>query len=148
MINRIVATAALVGTGLVWASAGLADGALAVGMPGGNPLNGFRHSKFVNELDAATASSKAMADCHAAHAPKTGAACRLIGTFRDQCAAVAVNGDAANDFNVALIAAGWAIAPSSDEAARGARAQCDKMRKGRARACEVEGKVLCDGNAK
>lgn len=148
MKRRTIVALALAGTVAGWASSSLADGALALGMPGGNPNNGFRHSKFVGEPDAATASSKAMADCHAARNPKTGAACKLIDTFRNECAAVAVNGDVVNNEQAPVIAVGWAIAPSSEAASRRAIANCDAMRDGRAKACLVEGRVLCDGDAK
>jgi len=131
-----------------WASSGLAEGAIAVGMPENNPTKGFRHTQYVNEPDADSAASKAMEDCRAARNPRTGAACKLIGTFRDQCVAVAVNGDVANDEAAPVIAVGWAIAPDSETAASRAKAQCDEMRKGRRQACGIEGDILCDGRAK
>jgi hypothetical protein len=148
MIGRTILALALVAGAVGWANSSVADGALAIGMPQGNPNKGFRHSKFVDEPDADTAQSKAMKDCRAAKNPKTGEACRLIGTFHNQCAAVAVNGDVVNNFDAPIIAAGWAIASTSAEAANRAIAQCEGMRKGRAKLCAVEGKILCDGDAK
>jgi hypothetical protein len=113
-------------------------------MPGGDPRNGFRHTQLVNNPDAA---SEAMSDCRNARNPKTGAARILIATFSNQCVAVAVNGDAVDDEASPIIAAGWAVAPDSAEAARRAKAQCEAMRKGRRGRCAIEGKVLCDGSA-
>ena len=129
---------------ILWFSPGMAEGALAIGMPGADPSQGFRHSKIVNDANAA---SEAMKDCRAARNPKTGAACKLIGTFHDQCATVAVNGDVVNEYKP-IIAAGWAIAPDSTAAISRAIAQCEAMRKGRRGECQIEGKTLCDGSAK
>ena len=129
----------------LWFSPAMAEGALAIGMPAGDPSKGFRHSKVVNNEDAA---AEAMKDCHAARNPKTGQACKLIGTFRDQCAAVAVNGDVVNQESKPLVAAGWAIAPDSTSAISHAIAQCEAMRRGRRGECQIEGKILCDGDAK
>jgi len=88
-----------------------------------------------------------MKDCRAARNPKTGAACRLIGTFHDQCVSVAVNGDVVNATSP-VIAVGWAIAPDSATAISRAIARCETMRKGRKEACQTEGQTLCDGSAK
>ena len=146
MKSGITLAAALVVAAVGWSSSSLADGALAVGMPENNPSRGFSHSKFVDEPDAETATSKAMQNCRATRNPKIGEACKLIGTFRDQCAAVAVNGDVANG-TAPVIAAGWAIAPDSAAAASRAIAQCEIMRKGRQKTCAIEGRILCDGSA-
>jgi tetratricopeptide (TPR) repeat protein len=130
-----------------WVTPSLADGALAVGMPAGNPSNGFRHTENVGRPDAATASSDALKDCRTAKNANLAAACAVISTFKDQCVAVAVNGDAAKTENP-VIAAGWAIAPDAATATARAKAQCDAMRKGRAQACDLDTNVLCDGKAR
>jgi Domain of unknown function (DUF4189) len=135
---------AVLGLQLLGIDSGHAEGALAIGMPEGNPAKGFRHAKVVNDPNAG---AEAMKDCRNARNPKTAAACSLIGTFKDQCVAVAVNGDAVNQ-NLPIVAAGWAIAWGSATASREAIAKCEAMRKGQKSACQVEGKVLCDGKAK
>jgi hypothetical protein len=143
-MRTIVGLAMAILSAASFSNSSFAEGALAIGMVEGDPAKGFRHSKTVNDPNAA---AEAMKDCRAARSPKVGAACILIGTFADQCAAIAVNGDAANT-NAPIIAAGWAIAPDRDKASSRAIAQCEAMRKGRRSACQVEGKILCDGAAK
>ncbi len=130
--------------GILWFSSALAEGAIAIGMPEGDPGKGFKHAQNVNTPNAA---SEAMKECRAARNPKIGAACRLIATFHDQCVSVAVNGDVVNELKP-LIAAGWAVAPDSTAAISRAIAQCEVMRKGRRGECQIEGKTLCDGSAK
>ena len=126
------------------ASAGFADGALAVGMPGGEPKNGFRY-KATADLSADEARSQAMAACRNSKYPKTGQACKVIESFRDQCVSVALNGDA----NTPSTAVGWAIAPDSKAADNRASNACELMRvKARGRACHLDGDSLCDGSAK
>lgn len=140
---RTIAFLALLGVVVAWTSASLAEGALAVGMPEGNPNKGFRWSAWVNSADAA---AKALEDCRNARNPKIGAACVLIGTFSDQCVAIAANAAP----NVAVTGAGWAIAPDSETATKRAIAQCDMMRKGRGQPCALDGQeaLYCDGSAK
>jgi len=148
MARRAGLTLVFLSAAAMWSHSSLADGAIAVGMPVANdPSRGFRHAQEVDQPDADTAASKAMSNCQAARNPKTGAACRLIGTFHNQCVAVAVNGDGANAY-LPVIAAGWAIAPDTEAAISGALARCETMRKGRRQPCQIEGKVLCDGSAK
>jgi Domain of unknown function (DUF4189) len=142
MHGKIVASALLVAA-LAWANAAFAEGALAVGIPEGNPARGFKWDMRVNTEGAA---SKVMDDCHAAKNPKTGAACRLIDTFTDKCVAVTSNGEP----TAPVTAAGWAIAPDRVTAVNRALAQCETMRKGRGAMCRLDGanSLLCDGDAK
>jgi Domain of unknown function (DUF4189) len=138
-----LAASALLVAALAWANVTRAEGALAVGIPEGNPAKGFKWDLKVNTPNAA---SEVMDDCHAARNPRTGAACVLIGTFSNQCAAVTSNGAP----TAPVTAAGWAIAPESATATKRAMAQCEAMRKGRGAACRLDGEdaVLCDGTAK
>jgi hypothetical protein len=145
MIRRLIFASALLGASLGYATSGWAEGALAVGMPGGDPSKGFKWSARGNMPDAASA---AMESCRAARNPATGAACKVVGTFRDQCVAVAVSGD---PDPAPVSAAGWAIAPGSATAIRRALAQCDAMRKKGGKACVIDNKdrtAICDGKAK
>jgi hypothetical protein len=146
MIGRIVLATALLGVWSGWATSSLAEGALAVGMPEGDPGKGFKWSAFVNNPDAA---SEAMTSCRNARNKRTAAACMLISSFSDQCVAVAVNGD---PDPAPVTSAGWAIAPDSTTAIDRAIAQCEATRKGRGKACVLDGgrdnALSCDGNAK
>jgi hypothetical protein len=87
-----------------------------------------------------------MEDCRAAKNPKTGAACKLIDTFTDKCAAVTSNGEP----TAPVTAAGWAIAPDRVTAVNRALAACEAIRKGRGAMCRLDGEnsLLCDGDAK
>ena len=146
MSGRLGLGAAFLAVSVGWATSSVAEGALAVGMPQGDPNKGFKWSVRVNNPNAA---AEAMTNCRASRNPKVGAACVLIGSFRDQCAAVAVNGD---PDPAPVSAAGWAIAPDAETATKRAISQCDAMRKGRGKACILDGgghqALLCDGNAK
>jgi uncharacterized protein DUF4189 len=143
-MGRILFAAIILGAPIGWATSSLAEGALAVGMPEGNPNNGFKRSVRVNNPDAA---AEALKSCRASRTPKVGAACVVIGTFSDQCVAIAVNGD---PDPAPVSAAGWAIAPDAAKATKRAEAQCEAMRKGRGKACVLDGSpgLFCDGSAK
>ena len=145
MIRTKALVLAFFGTALVWASASMAEGALAVGMPKGDPRNGFRWSLRVNDQNAAR---EAMKVCRQSKYPASAEACMLINTFSDQCGAVTANGDP----DKPVTAAGWAIAPDSEQATRRAIAMCEAMRreKGGNSECHLDGEraVLCDGSAK
>jgi len=142
MRGKILASALLVAA-LAWADVTRAEGALAVGIPQGNPARGFKWDVRVNTPDPAP---KVMEDCRAARNPRTGAACKLIDTFNDQCVAVTSNGEP----TAPVTAAGWAIAPDRVTAVNRALEKCESMRKGRGPACRLdgEGSLLCDGDAK
>ena len=86
-------------------------------MPEGNPNNGFKWSVRVNNPDAA---AEALKSCRASRTPKVGAACVVIGTFSDQCVAIAVNGD---PDPAPVSPAGWAIALDAAKATKRAKAQ-------------------------
>jgi hypothetical protein len=140
---------AILATVLLWASVGYisssrAEGAVAIGMPGGDPNKGFRWSIYVDNPDA---SALALKDCHASKYPATGAACKVISTFSDQCVAIAVNGD----LQAPISAVGWAFAPDSATAIDRALAQCNAKRKKGSKACVIDNKdqiAFCDGAAK
>jgi hypothetical protein len=142
-MQRAIAASVVLVAALAWANGSLAQGALAVGIPDGNPARGFKWDVRVNTADAATL---VMDDCHAAKNPRTGAACKLIDTFNDQCVAITSNGEP----TAPVTAAGWAIAPDRVTAVNRALAQCEAMRKGKGPMCRLdgEGSLLCDGDAK
>src|ERR1700759_5038273 len=101
MIRRMVLATALLAVAIGWATSSRAEGALAVGMPDDDPNKGFKWSITV---DASDAGADSMKSCRAARSARTAAACKLIGTFHDQCVAVAVNGD---PDPAPVSAAGW-----------------------------------------
>lgn len=145
MIRVLIFATALLAVSSGYATSGFAEGALAVGMPGGDPNKGFRWSAKVNTADAGAA---VMKDCRASRNPAVGAACKLVGKFSDQCVAVAVSGD---PDPAPVSAAGWAIAPDSASAVSRALAQCDAMRKQGGKACVIDRQdrtALCDGKAR
>jgi hypothetical protein len=113
-------------------------------MPGGDPYKGFKWSAFANTPDA---SAVALKDCQASKNPATGAACKVVRTFSDQCVAIAVNGD----LDAPVSAVGWAFAPDSATAIDRALAQCNTKRKKGGKACVIDNKdqiAYCDGAAK
>jgi hypothetical protein len=142
MHAKIVAPA-LVVAALACADAAWAEGALAIGIPDGNPARGFKWDVRVNTEDPGR---KVMEDCRAAKNPKSAAACKLIDTFTSKCVAITSNGEP----TAPVTAAGWAIAADRITAVNQALAQCEAMRKGRGPMCRLdgEGSLLCDGDAK
>ena len=144
MMGKVCCALVLAAVAIGWASSSLAEGALAVGLPGGDPSKGFRWSAKVNNPNAA---AEAMESCRASRYPAIAAACVLITTFSDQCVAIAAN--AAPD--VSVTGAGWAIAPDSASAKSRAIAQCNIMRKGTGQPCTLDNNgeaLFCDGSAK
>jgi hypothetical protein len=147
-VDRLVyaaAFAAIVGVGTaLWASAGFAEGALAIGLPGGDPRNGFAAGYASNMKTTEEAQSYALDSCRKATNPRTRDACKVVGTFHDECANVAVNGDR----NTPSTAVGWAFGPDSRSADSRALAICEAMRSGKGRVCQDDGAADCDGSAK
>ena len=131
----------------LWASASSAEGALAVGLPNGDPKNGFVVGYSHDEATAEIARSEALKNCRGADIKRTDkarAACKIIETFRDQCANDAINGDR----NTPSTAVGWAVGPDSETTNARAVTMCETMRRGNGRACQPDGDPVCDGAAK
>ena len=120
-----------------------AEGALAVGMPGNDPSNGFRYASN-SDKSREDAKDDAMARCRASKFPNTGKACRIIEIFHNECVAVAFNGN----LNTPSTAVGWGIAPDSQTANDRAQTMCETMRHGRGRECKLDGDATCDGDAR
>lgn len=154
MRRQIILSSAIIMVGwLIEAEPSIADGALALGMVVWDDQTlGLHYSIQHNVADADTAASQVMGNCRGTDNSKIAAACRLIGTFRDQCVGVAVNGDAIrydpSVHAVPLIAAGWAIEKDTATTASVAIAACEEMRSGRQKACQILYQVICDGTAK
>jgi hypothetical protein len=132
------------GCTLLWAQPGRTESALAVGLPQGNPNNGFVYGYAPDE-------TKAMRYCRGvikenntipAHASKAQKACKIVATFHDQCLAVAMNG---GQFKVSS-GVGWAVAADSGTAKEQAIAMCAAMTGPGDAPCAVD-RFYCDGSA-
>jgi hypothetical protein len=143
-VATILASMILGLAAVAWPStSSFADGALAVGMPGNDPSNGFRYATN-SDKSIEDARADAIAQCRKSKYPNTGKACKLIEIYHNECAAVAFNGDA----DTPSTAVGWSIAADSRSAKSEALEKCEQMRKGKGRECHVDGDATCDGSAK
>jgi len=130
-----------------WSGASRAEGALAIGLPNGDPHNGFVVGIAVNKATAAAAREGAMTQCRDDEIPNTARAradCKIIEVFRNQCVNAAVNGDKTGNPSTAV---GWGVGPDSATADSRAMAVCELMRRGRGRPCRPDGEPVCDGDA-
>jgi uncharacterized protein DUF4189 len=130
----------------LWPSVSFADGALAIGLPGGDPRNGFVAGLDVN-MPADRARAEALKDCRGVDVQRTNRArsqCKIVETFQNQCANTAFNGDR----ETPSTGVGWGVGPDSATADRRALAMCENMRSGRGRPCKPDGEPFCDGDAK
>lgn len=109
-----------------------AEGALAVGLPKGNPDNGFVYGYEVNSQTRQGAKDTAMAYCQGKeavenaipeNASKPQKACAVIEVFQGRCVAVAMNGSQTR----ASTGVGWAIANTKDSAKQIAIDNCKSM---------------------
>ncbi len=129
------------------ASLSFAEGALATGLPNGDPHNGFVVGVAKNEATAEEARSKALQDCQGSDIKRTDkarSACKIVETFHDQCANDAINGDR----DTLSTAVGWAVGPDSETTNARAMTMCETMRRGRGKDCHPDGEPICDGKAK
>lgn len=124
---------------------GVAEGALAVGLPKDVAAEGFAYSFALDKPTAADATAAALADCKA---PSQGvdqraqALCAVVQTFHDQCFAVAM------DPKDATPGVGWAVAADKAAASRDAIAKCVATAgDDRRQFCKVV-HADCDGAAK
>jgi hypothetical protein len=130
----------------LWSNASLADGALAIGLPDGDPRNGFVAGLDVN-MSPDEARAAALKDCRGVElkrAERARAACRIVETFRNQCANTAFNGDE----TTASTGVGWGVCPDSAAANSRALVMCETMRAGQWIPCHPDGVPFCDGDAK
>jgi hypothetical protein len=102
---------------------GIAEGALAVGSTGNVAEDGIAIGDATNYATPEGATATALAHCRGKNnyktAPKAVALCQIVGTFRRQCDASAL--DPANR----TPGAGWAIAATKEEAESQALAKCE-----------------------
>jgi len=135
----------LIAGAAAWPTRGAAEGALAVGLPADVAKQGFAFGFALDKASAEEARTAALADCRA-ESPgvdkRAQALCAPVGSFRNQCFAVAM------DPKDATPGVGWAIAPDKPAASRTALAKCVATAgKDRRDACKVT-HAQCDGAAK
>ena len=142
---RTVWASALVA--VVWTGTARAEGAIAVGLPSDDPKNGFVYGIVTDKATVEDARSGAMSECKGVDVRDTSRAkqaCKIIETFRNQCANAAYNGDR----NTVSTAVGWGVGPDTATANSRAMAMCNTVRKGTGRPCQLDGDPVCDGDAK
>ncbi len=151
LIKQTVSALAVFGLATLWSNPGMAEGAFAIGLPTGRVEGGFVYGIEVNSETSRSAQSGAMDSCRGINrknnvipdrASKLQAACKIVGSFKEQCAVMAHNGDQ----HTPATGFGWTIAPYSATAISRPVAQCDSMRQGHGLACKDYG-ALCDGDA-
>src|SRR5215470_8991170 len=115
---RVVSAFALVAI-LAWPRAGVAEGALAIGLPGDVAKEGVAIGWVINS-DSETAHERALRGClDFKDAPaNTRALCRVIKTFRGECVAIAIDPESGTP------GVGWAVAISMQAAETDALAAC------------------------
>jgi hypothetical protein len=137
--------AILFGAMSLWASNGVADGIVAVGLPSGGPKQGvvYGYSESRTQaLNLCRGNDTANNDIPN-NASVAQHACTVVGVYKNQCVAFALNGDA----QTVASGFGWAIAADSDSAKTQAIANCDAMAgSGSHRPCVVQ-RYACDGSA-
>lgn len=134
----------LFGGTLLWADPCVADGALAVGIPPSVKAGGFVWGYGANDEQALTVCRGGNAQIEMPKsAPEAYRACKIVGTVRDQCFAIAQDAPNLEPVN----AAGWGIAANLLSAEDQALAMCKGMPAARKAECRVTGRS-CDGSAK
>jgi hypothetical protein len=127
----------------LWSSAAGAAGAIAVGVADGVARHGFSFGMNSGKTDETVAAQDALNGCKASKESndKARARCKTIGTFTDQCAAIAM------DPKDGTPGVGWAIAADVASASSQALASCKATAgPGRDGFCKVSS-TRCDGTA-
>jgi hypothetical protein len=117
-----------------------ADGAIAVGMTQDVVKDGFAYGWAVNYDSKAEARNFALDNCRKRQEAKRAAMeCRLIATFKNECASIAMDPKAGTP------GVGWAVASNKSDAEERALAHC-KLTAGSSREqfCEIS-ESKCDG---
>lgn len=132
-VMTVLLTAASLATGIAHVPHVRAEGALWVGVPPDGLRNGFAYGYDTGQPTPEAASQSARESCvnQASRFGLDPAICKLVTGFTRQCVAVAM--DPVNRW------AGWAIAPSLEEAQRQAVAKCAEG----AQACRLDNSA-CD----
>jgi len=148
-----VLTAVLISIGPFGIDQVLADGAIAVGVAPGGAARGYTSAIRVNEKDIDTAKANALTVCkkpsaHVSGTPEDNgsraakANCEVVATFRNKCAADAL------DPKDGTPGVGWAIGDTQQEADNEAIARCrSSAGADRREFCKITTRA-CDGEAK
>jgi hypothetical protein len=125
------------------ASPGIAAGALAIGEPADIAKQGYASGVGYNHKTQSEADERALKECRSnADASATAKKlCKIVRTFADQCAAVAI------DPIDATPGAGWGVGDTLALASSAAMERCRATAGARADQCMVTVEV-CDGKAK
>ena len=117
--SRMVAAVGLLAA-LAWPQTGVAEGALAIGLPGDVANEGVAIGWVINSDSEGTAHERALRGClDFKDAPAdTRALCRVIKTFRGECVAIALDPESGTP------GVGWAIAISMQAAETNALGAC------------------------
>ena len=136
--------AVVFGCTVLWAQPGGAEEVVAVGLPQGNPSNGFVYGYSTDATKALRYCRGIIKENNAipANASKAQKACKVVATFHDQCFAVAMNGGQYKPST----GVGWAVAANSSTAKDQAIAMCAAMTRPGDAPCAVD-KFYCDGSA-
>lgn len=141
-----IAGLCLLASALVTPGLAHAEGAIAVGLPQDVAKQGVSSFIFVNGRTRQEARSEAVLGCKTKTpaSDTSKALCRIVATFRNQCAAEAFDPDDGTP------GFGWAIADTLQEAKEIALANCrDTAGPDRQKACIVPGNGFnCDGKAR
>src|SRR5260370_27019139 len=120
---------------------GVAEGALAIGLPSDVAKDGIALGWNTNSPTAAEARQRALAGCRDVKNSTEAARslCKIVGTFHDQCVAGAEDPDAGTP------GVGWAVAADKKTAEQQALAMC-QTKSPPARPARCQGMTsLCDG---
>jgi hypothetical protein len=137
-----VAAAALSMVAVLSSAPAFAAGAVAVGKPANIARNGIAVGLNGDFNTSAQARSDAIAGCKATKVnASTRSLCKVVSTFSNQCAAVAMDpAGGTSGF-------GWAVANSTWQAKQQALASCKSSAGDRAGDCQVV-TTSCDGSAR
>jgi hypothetical protein len=145
-IARSIGSVCLLGAFLATPNVAQAAGAVAIGLPADVAKDGISMFVDVNADSAPKARSQALIGCKTKTpgSDTSKALCKVVATFTNQCAAMALDPkDGTPGF-------GWAIADTAEEAKKQAIANCrDTAGPDRQDACVVSDRALwCDGRAR
>jgi hypothetical protein len=115
---------------------------VAIGLPSDVAKNGVSLGLTSNYTED-EAKRRAMANCHDIGSKISKSLCRVLTTFRDQCATAAIDPQAGTP------GFGWSLGENIRDAERKALAKCEETAGPKRRAaCVVRIKGTCDGTAK
>jgi len=148
MQRTCLVLAFLFGGAVLSAQPAAAEGALAVGLPAGGVSHGFVYGWAVGANDK----MRALRTCQGiitennaipANASEAQRACAVVATFRDQCVAVALNGNQVTP----ATGVGWAMAADLGTAKAQALSRCEAAAGPGKAPCMVQSSG-CDGAAR